>query len=173
MIPNSTLPGSNLHVRDIPADPANCQDACRADQHCASWTYSQPAAPGQPAHCTLKAVIPQQLANACCTSGIERAPDPELREAPEVPAAVTNALRGVDLFGGDYHSFSGARATIEGCQAACRADGECLSWTYVRPGIFPSGEQSCSLKGRIPRQVSSTCCVSGVERQGPAPPRQP
>jgi hypothetical protein len=173
MMPDSSFMGSTLHVRDIPADPANCQDACRADQHCASWTYAQPPTAGQPARCTLKAVIPQQLTTPCCTSGIERAPDPELREAPEIPAGVANVLRGIDLFGGDYRSFSGPRATVEACQAACRAEGECLSWTYVRPGIFASGEQSCSLKGRVPRQITSTCCISGVERQTPAPPRQP
>ena len=60
---------------------AACQAACRADTHCAAWTYTHPAAAGAPAHCSLKAVIPAQLPDSCCISAVERLPPPELRDA--------------------------------------------------------------------------------------------
>jgi hypothetical protein len=176
MIPNVAYRGSILRVTEIVADPAVCQAACRADTRCVVWTYTQPKGPDQPARCGLKAVIPEQTPDACCTSAIERVPDPELREPPIVPAGVSDAVRGIELQGGTYHYFGGADATMQACQAACQADGQCLAWNYVRPGIYGS-DARCFLKNMNSLQVNSPCCVAGFERQAatnpipaPAPP---
>jgi hypothetical protein len=165
MLHGIVMPGSNMRTVQIEQDdPANCQSACRADTQCAAWTYAPSRTAGQPSRCMLKPVIPEQVANGCCTSGIERAPAPELRAPPAVSAAVTGAMSGVDLFGGDYRAIVGPQATPEICQSSCRADAQCLAWTYVRPGILGS-EPRCALKSRIPVQTHSNCCVSAIERQ--------
>jgi hypothetical protein len=176
MMPNVAYRGSILRVTEIAADPTVCQAACRAETRCVVWTYTQPKGPDQPARCGLKAVIPEQTPDACCTSAIERVPDPELREPPVVPAGMSGAVRGIELLGGTYHYFGGADATVQACKAACQADRQCLAWSYVRPGIY-SSDARCFLKNMDSLQVNSPCCVAGFERQAagkpipaPAPP---
>ena len=177
MLSGLALRGSLYRVTEIPADPADCQSACRADMHCIAWTYTQPAVVGGTAHCSLKAVIPEQIADICCVSGIERVPAPEMRQPPPVPADVAGAKPGIELEGGTYRYFGGSDATPQACQTACRADGQCLAWDYARPGIF-SPEARCFLKNKSSRQVASPCCIAGFERQvadsanipAPAPP---
>jgi len=170
MLHGINLLGTNFRVVEIDQDdPANCQTVCRAETHCAAWTYVTPRASGQPGHCLLKAVIPEQFPNGCCTSAVERAPDPELRTPPPVPVTIVGALSGIDLYGSDYRSFSGPQATPEACQAACRAEGPCLAWTYIRPGVMGS-DARCFLKSKIPTEVHNTCCISGIEGQVAANP---
>jgi hypothetical protein len=163
MMKGIALRGSLYRATDIPADPANCQAACRADPRCIAWTYTQPNLSGSPARCSFKAVIPAQFGDICCTSGIEREPAPELRVPPPVPAGVTGAQPGIELEGGTYRFFEGADATPEGCQAACRAEGQCLAWDYVRPGIY-SNDARCFLKNKGSNPVASPCCIAGFER---------
>jgi len=55
------------------AEPAQCQNACRADSKCAAWTYVKPGVQGEKARCWLKSDVPPRSKNDCCTSGIERA----------------------------------------------------------------------------------------------------
>jgi hypothetical protein len=52
---------------------ALCQNACRADPQCLAWTTVHPGIQGPNARCWLKNRIPPPTANACCTSGLERA----------------------------------------------------------------------------------------------------
>jgi hypothetical protein len=164
MMSGIALRGSPYRVNDIPADPANCQAACRADMRCIAWTYTQPSLAGGAAHCSLKAVIPAAAADICCTSGVEREPAPEMRVPPPVPAGVTGAQAGIELEGGTYRYLEGADATPEACQATCRAEGQCLAWDYVRPGVF-SPDARCFLKNSASTQVVSPCCIAGFERQ--------
>lgn len=168
-----SLPGSTLRRVILPQpDPGMCQAACRADTRCVSWTLVQPATPEQSPRCELKPVIPSQVANTCCTSAIERAPQPEFRQAPPMPPSVIGAMRGFDFPGGDYRGFRGAQTTAEACQATCRAEAQCVAWTYVRPGVV-GPDPLCALKSRIPPKVASTCCISGLERQAELNPRSP
>ncbi len=169
IMPNVALRGSLYRVADI-ADPPACQAACRAETRCVSWTYTPPKPNETTGHCSLKAVIPQQFADSCCTSGVERVPDPELQVPPPIPAGVTGVLAGVELEGGSYKFFPDA--TIDGCQSACRADSQCMAWDYVRPGIF-STDARCYLKNKPSMQVQSPCCVAGFERQAGASPVTP
>jgi hypothetical protein len=163
MMKGIALRGSLYRATDLPADPANCQAACRADPRCIAWTYTQPSLSGSLARCSFKAVIPAQFGDSCCTSGIEREPAPEMRVPPPVPAGVTGAQPGIELEGGTYRYFEGADATPEGCQAACRAEGQCLAWDYVRPGIY-SNDARCFLKNKGSNPVASPCCIAGFER---------
>jgi hypothetical protein len=156
------LLGSVFRMTDIAADPLICQAACRADTRCAAWTYTQPGSGS--ARCSLKPVIPPQVADACCTSGIEREPPADMREPPPIPAGVTGALSGIELLGGTYRFIQGADATVDKCQAACRAEGQCLAWDYMRPG-YSSSDAMCFLKSKSSNQVASPCCVAGFERQ--------
>jgi PAN domain/TIR domain len=164
LMPNVAFRGSLLRVTEIPADPAVCQAACRAEPRCVVWTYTQPKATDQSAHCSLKPVIPAQYIDTCCTSAIERVPDTELRVPPPIPPGMTGAVPGVELEGGTYRYFGGNDATPDGCQAACRADGQCLAWDYVRPGIY-TPDARCFLKNKVSMEVSSPCCIAGFERQ--------
>jgi len=164
MLHGIILPGSNMRMVEIQQDdPANCQVVCRTDSSCAAWTYIPPRMAGQPGRCNVKVLIPEQIPNGCCVSAIERAPDPQFREPPQVPATMAGVLRGIDLFGGDYRSVSGPQATPEACQAACKAESPCMAWTYARPGVL-GPEPRCFLKSRLPNEVHSTCCTSGIER---------
>ena len=163
MLTGIALPGSILRVTDISADPAVCQAACRAEARCAAWTYTQPSVANPAAHCSIKAVIPGQVPDVCCTSGIEREPPPEMREPPAVPPSVVGVQRGIELEGGTYHYFGGSDATPEGCQSACRADTQCVAWDYMRPGVS-SPDARCFLKNRVSRPVASPCCIAGFER---------
>jgi hypothetical protein len=164
MMSGVALRGSLYRVADIPADPANCQAECRADQRCIAWTYTQPNLAGGAGRCSFKAVIPAQSADICCTSGVEREPAPELRVPPPIPAGVTGALAGVELEGGTYRFLEGADAAPQACQAACRSESQCLAWDYARPGVF-SVDQRCFLKNSASTQVVSPCCIAGFERQ--------
>jgi hypothetical protein len=164
VMPGVAFRGSLYRVTSIAADPANCQAACRADMQCIVWTYTQPKVAGGDAQCSLKAVIPQEFKDICCTSAVERVPAPDMRVPPPVAADVTGAKPGIELEGGTYRYFAGAEATPQACQAACRGEGQCLAWDYVRPGVF-GADARCFLKNSASVQVSSPCCIAGFERQ--------
>jgi PAN domain/TIR domain len=169
IMPNVAFRGSLYRIAES-ADPPACQAACQAEARCVAWTYTAQRPNDTTGHCSLKAVIPQQFIDGCCTSGVVRVPDPELRVPPPIPSGVTGALTGVELEGGSYRYFPDA--TIEGCQAACRADNQCIAWDYVRPGIFAT-DARCFLKNKMAMEVQSPCCVAGYERQIGASPTAP
>ncbi|HEX4407574.1 MAG TPA: PAN domain-containing protein [Xanthobacteraceae bacterium] len=163
IVPDANFIGSVLRSFEMQGDPSACQSACRSDQNCAAWTYLHPR-PNQAGHCLLKAVIPEPRHSVCCASGVERLPPPELRQPPQMPADLTNAQAGIDLFGGEYRNFGGPQATPEACQSACKAEGQCLAWTYVRPAVM-GPDARCFLKDKPSTLVHSNCCISAVERQ--------
>jgi PAN domain len=160
IMPNVALRGSLMRITEI-ADAPACQAACRAETRCVAWAYTAMRPNDTAAHCSLKAVIPQLFADPCCSSGVERVPEPEMRVPPEIPSTVTGALAGVELDGGTYRYFG--NATIEGCQSACRADNQCTAWDYGRAGAF-SSDARCFLKNKAPMQLQSPCCVAGFEQ---------
>jgi PAN domain len=72
-------------------------------------------------------------------------------------------LEGVNLKGADYSNFGLELAEPALCQKACKADTECMAWTYVKPHL--QGPQArCWLKNRVPPRSADTCCTSGIER---------
>ena len=101
MMSGVALRGSLYRVADIPADPANCQAECRADQRCIAWTYTQPNLAGGAGRCSFKAVIPAgerryllPLRRARARAGVAR--------SAANPAGVAGALARVELEGGTY-----------------------------------------------------------------------
>lgn len=67
--------------------------------------------------------------------------------------------KGVHRQGATYERAAAADA--EGCRKVCAADGECLSWTYVHPGVEgPDGV--CELKSTVAPALASPCCDSGL-----------
>lgn len=75
---------------------------------------------------------------------------------------------GVNLPGSDYTSFAVADANPASCAAACSADGQCTSWTFVKPGV-QGAEAMCWLKNAIPAGEWADCCISGVVREASVP----
>lgn len=74
-----------------------------------------------------------------------------------------------DRRGGDYRNFALSSPDPAACQNACRGEGRCRAWTFVRPGI--QGPQAmCWLKHNIPPPLQNTCCISGVVRSGMTAP---
>lgn len=83
--------------------------------------------------------------------------------APPVPAGMTGVLPGIELEGGTYRLCGGNDATPENCRAACRADSQCVAWDYARPGVISSDARRF-LENKPTFQVSSPCCIAGIER---------
>ena len=67
----------------------------------------------------------------------------------------------IDRPGWDYSNFNlnNPRAIL--CQWSCQKDRRCRAWTYVKPGI-QGPTAHCWLKYRVPAQVRSNCCDSGI-----------
>lgn len=63
-----------------------------------------------------------------------------------------------DLPGNDIAAFAGG--TPDQCAAACRQNGGCNAWTWVKPG-YQGPAPVCYLKNPIPRARGAACCISG------------
>ena len=82
---------------------------------------------------------------------------------PSRPLAQTPPLVGIDLPGSDYRNFDLAAADAAQCQNACKAESQCIAWTYVRPGV-QGPKARCWLKNKAPQRAANNCCTSGIER---------
>lgn len=81
--------------------------------------------------------------------------------APQLPPGMED---NTDRPGADFGHFAVTRASE--CQAACRKDTRCKSWTYVRPRV-QGASAVCYLKNGIPPASFNRCCVSGVVPRSP------
>jgi hypothetical protein len=63
--------GADYTSFSLPIDnPKQCEDACRSDEKCRSWTYVKPnTIRGPKPVCYLKSAIPPRQDNRCCVSG--------------------------------------------------------------------------------------------------------
>ena len=149
-------PGGDYASAAVPTgDPDVCAARCERDKSCRSWSFSYPSASGEQAMCWLKReVVPRAKAN-CCVSGV--------RGAGVIEPALGEAEYSIDRIGGDYRSFETAIDRGKTCAAACKNDGHCRAWTYLRPGYGTAAAQ-CFLKNTIKPPHRSPCCVSGVVR---------
>lgn len=71
---------------------------------------------------------------------------------------------GVDLPGGDFANFAVPDGDPGVCAQACRNDGRCTAWTFVKPGV-QGAAAVCWLKSQTPAATASGCCISAVVRQ--------
>ena len=85
--------------------------------------------------------------------------------------ASTNGLEyGVDRPGYDYKNFEIA-ADPSQCQAACYAEPQCQSFTYVSPGV-QGASAHCWLKNTVAPAMPNGDCTSGVKvAYAPQPPQ--
>jgi hypothetical protein len=160
---NTDRPGLDYSDFDLEPPPPGsfgstidlCRSRCERDPNCKAWTHTKPGAQGPKARCWLKNSIPAAKANDCCTSGV-----------------VTREFEtNTDRVGSDYTNFDSRPLTsprplrpldASTCQAACRNDGRCKAWTFVRAGIQGPKAQ-CYLKNSVPAARTSDCCTSGVK----------
>jgi hypothetical protein len=82
-------------------------------------------------------------------------------DAAPAPPAIPLEL-GVDRPGSDLRYFDLPIADPVACSEACRTEGLCRAFTYVKPGIQASSAR-CWLKSSIPSAQPSPCCISGVK----------
>jgi hypothetical protein len=70
-------------------------------------------------------------------------------------------MAGTDMPGSDYHNQP-INGTAIDCQNLCRADGKCLSWTWVKPGV-QNAQAMCWLKNAVPPSVPNPNTTSGIK----------
>lgn len=93
-------------------------------------------------------------------------PPPLATPATRPPSVSFRVQGATDMPGSDYKAFWMTQDRWELCEAACRSEAACQSFTYVRAGL--QGPQArCWLKNAVPRAHSNqACCVSGVKVTG-------
>ena len=152
---NVNRPGQDLEqIVMEPGRRAQCEEECRNNPLCVAYTWVRPNVSGPKPVCWLKAEASAGKASDCCISGKRVSTGPTFRGTRE-PS--------VDLTGRDYRQAVLPRADPALCAAACGRDGDCRSYTYVKPGV--QGDKAvCYLKDSVPvRKVDSDCCVSGIK----------
>ena len=162
VIPGAELEGGTYrYFGGSDATPEACQTACRADTQCMAWNYVRPGIYGADARCFLKNKAPMQVSSPCCIAGFEQHTAAGPAPASSAPAAASAPMLNTNLIGSDYRKLEDDNYSQ--CQSACKADTECLSWTFVHPGVQGPNAR-CYLKNKIPQSSASSCCVSGIER---------
>lgn len=70
-------------------------------------------------------------------------------------------MAGVDMPGNDYSNKPISGNAVD-CQNICNADGSCLAWTWVKPGV--QGPQAmCWLKNAVPPSRQNPNTISGIK----------
>jgi len=151
--------GSDYNSFNLPAaNPQLCANACTSDGNCQAWSFVKPGIQGPTARCYLKNAVPLATNNSCCVSGVKPV-------VPLPPGAQANR----DRPGGDYSVTNLATPNPTLCYNACQANGNCQSWSYVKPG-FQGPTARCYLKNIVPALTNNPCCVTGFKALPPLPP---
>jgi len=162
----SNRPGSDYRSFNLGVpDPQICKRQCDSEGQCASWTYVKPGIQGTQARCWLKHSVPNRRNDGCCVSGVRAGPTPVPLPPPPLPLG-PGMEADSNRPGSDYRNFTLAAPDPQICKAQCDAEGQCASWTYVKPG-YQGAQARCWLKHAVPNRQSNACCVSGV-RAAPA-----
>ena len=142
-----------------------CQAACRADNQCMAWDYVRPGIFATDARCFLKNKMAMEVQSPCCVAGYERqiGASPTAPATPAPAAASKPVMPNTDLRGSSYRNFELSSADATLCQNTCKAESQCLAWTYVHPGVQGANAR-CWLKNLIPPPSANNCCTSGIER---------
>lgn len=67
-----------------------------------------------------------------------------------------------DRAGADYRNLELNLPDAGICETWCKADSQCQSWTYVKPGI-QGPKARCYIKSSIPNRATNSCCISGLK----------
>ena len=156
---NIDRPGMDYQNFDLTsANPSLCENACKADPNCKSFTYVKPGYQGPNARCWLKNGVPNAVSAECCISG--------KIATPSAPVGMEN---NIDRPGMDYKDFDLSSANPNLCEKACADDPNCKAFTYVRPG-YQGAMARCWLKSGVPDiAVPAECCISGKKVGGSVP----
>lgn len=80
-------PGLDYKTIELSApNPDLCENACKKDGKCRSWTYSWPGAKGPKAMCALKTGVPPKRSDTCCISGVLSTTSPVTKTDDPAPA---------------------------------------------------------------------------------------
>jgi hypothetical protein len=73
-------PGLDYRTFELSApNPDLCENACKREKQCRSWTYAWPGAKGPKAMCALKTGVPPKRSDTCCISGVMSTSSPVTR----------------------------------------------------------------------------------------------
>jgi hypothetical protein len=172
-------PGGDYASFSVKAGPEECQSACSADAKCRAFTWVRAGTAGPAAGCWLKGSIPAGITDSAAVSGHLQGATPDEAQASvgsrnpvarggrgvggaqEATAERTIILEpGYDRPGYDYRHFA-VQGDHSACQAACAAESQCKSFTWVKAGV-QSPSASCWLKTDVPKAVPNANAVSGV-----------
>jgi hypothetical protein len=159
-LPALAVDGTNLPGYDyskfLAPSAQTCMSTCGGDPRCVAYTWVKPGYQGPVGRCYLKRVEPAIVKDRCCDSGPRRFIFPSNLKA-EI---------GVDRPGSDYKDFDVADA--EECQAACGAEQDCRTWTFVIPTEKTRELTSvphCWLKNELTKPYPNEDMISGVKFQ--------
>lgn len=106
---------------------------------------------------------------AAAVVNAKRKQQQQLAAAPTTaPPADKRLMQKTNLQGEDFLSMRLPLNDPALCQAACRSDDRCASWTLVGPSARNPQAQQCWLKHKVPRESACDDCTSGIERTTPA-----
>jgi hypothetical protein len=83
-------------------------------------------------------------------------------KASTVALSPQEFMVGSDLPGSDYQ-HEPTSGVAEDCRKRCDADGNCLAWTWVKPGVQNSLAM-CWLKNAVPPSVKNENATSGIKQ---------
>ncbi len=79
-------PGLDYRSFELSApNPDLCENACKREKQCRSWTYAWPGAKGPKAMCALKTGVPPKRSDTCCISGVMSTSSPVTRTEDQKP----------------------------------------------------------------------------------------
>jgi uncharacterized caspase-like protein len=108
---------------------------------------------------------------AAAAVNAKRRQQQQIAAAPTTsPASDKRLMRNINLQGEDYLTMRMPLNDPLLCQAACRSDNRCASWTFVGPSARSPQSQQCWLKNKVPKEFSCADCTAGIERTEPVSP---
>lgn len=94
--------------------------------------------------------------------GTTKTPQPAYMPARPIRGVASETyMPGTDMPGNDYSSKPISGSAVD-CQNMCSADGKCLSWTWVKPGV-QNAQAMCWLKNAVPPTRSNPNTISGIK----------
>jgi len=88
-------------------------------------------------------------------------PVKKVRVTGGVLATSQTFMTGVDMPGNDYSSKPISGTAVD-CENMCNADGKCLAWTWVKPGV-QNAQAMCWLKNAVPPSHPNPNTISGIK----------
>jgi PAN domain len=147
-VDGTNLPGYDYRNFEAP-HPTTCMNSCGGDVRCQAYTWVKPGYQGPKGRCYLKVFEPKIVKSKCCDSGPRRF----------IYRGDLKAEFGIDRPGADYKDLETDEWEV--CEAECRADTVCRSWTFAYRTEQSPGR--CWLKNKVANPTTNEETVSGVK----------